>query len=119
MLRGSTIKTINIINRRFSDQTKHFMKKFYAVPSEIKKREGWEGAQFGILTPGYGEYERLQKEYLRDADVIYCCTPSMKPLFSLRLELFSVIVPVLKMPPASPAALPKRSALVTVSVPWL
>lgn len=35
----------------------------------------------GILTPMHTEYSRLLKEYVRAADVIYCCTPSTQPLF--------------------------------------
>ncbi|KAI1260677.1 UbiD family decarboxylase [Xylariaceae sp. FL1019] len=81
MLRGNTIRAINIINRRFSDNAKGIMKRFYAVPQEQKQREGWEQAQFNVLTPGYGEYDRLQKEHVRAADVIYCCTPSTEDLF--------------------------------------
>ncbi|KAK6073918.1 UbiD family decarboxylase [Seiridium cupressi] len=81
MFRGPTIRTVNVINRRFSENAKHILKKFYAVPSELKKREGWEGTQFSVLTPGYGEFERLLKEHVRAADVIYCTTPSVEPLF--------------------------------------
>lgn len=81
LLRGPTIRTVNIINRRFSENAKNILKKFYAVPAELKKREGWENAQFSILTPGYGEFSRLLKEHVRAADVIYCTTPSADPLF--------------------------------------
>lgn len=81
MLRGPTIRTINIINRRFSENAKNILKKFYAVPAETKKQEGWESAQFSVLTPGYGEFDRLLKEHIRAADVIYCTTPSVEPLF--------------------------------------
>ncbi|KAI0602027.1 UbiD family decarboxylase [Biscogniauxia sp. FL1348] len=81
MLRGHTIRSVNIINRRFSDNAKLILKKFYAVPTEAKQREGWEAARFSVLTPGYGEYSRLQKDHIRDADVIYCCTPSTEDLF--------------------------------------
>ncbi|KAI1500871.1 UbiD family decarboxylase [Biscogniauxia marginata] len=81
LLRGQTIRTVNIINRRFSDNAKLILKKFYAVPAEVKQREGWEATRFSVLTPGYGEYGRLQKEHIRDADVIYCCTPSTEDLF--------------------------------------
>lgn len=35
----------------------------------------------GILTPEYKEYERLLKEQVRAADILYCCTPSTEPLF--------------------------------------
>jgi ornithine cyclodeaminase/alanine dehydrogenase-like protein (mu-crystallin family) len=81
MLRGQTIRTVNIINRRFSDNARVILRRFYSVPREVKVREGWEEAQFSVLTPGYGEYVRLQKEHVRDADVIYCCTPSTDELF--------------------------------------
>ncbi|KAH8666770.1 hypothetical protein BX600DRAFT_511671 [Xylariales sp. PMI_506] len=80
-LRGNSIRTVNIINRRFSENAKHIMKKLYAVPTEVKQREGWEATQFSILTPGYGEFSRLQKDHIRAADVIYCCTPSTECLF--------------------------------------
>ncbi|ETS77870.1 hypothetical protein PFICI_09932 [Pestalotiopsis fici W106-1] len=81
MLRGPTIRTINVINRRFSENARHILQKFYAVPPEVKQREGWENAQFSVLTPGYGEFNRLLKDHVRSADVIYCTTPSMDPLF--------------------------------------
>ncbi|KAI1422555.1 UbiD family decarboxylase [Xylaria sp. FL1777] len=79
--RGATIRTVNIINRSFSENARTILKRFYAVPLEVKEREGWPQAQFSVLTPGYGEYGRLQKEHIRDADVIYCCTPSTEELF--------------------------------------
>jgi ornithine cyclodeaminase/alanine dehydrogenase-like protein (mu-crystallin family) len=81
MLRGRSIKTVNIINREFSNNVKEIMRQFYQVPRKIKEREGWEQAEFSILTPGYGEYERLQREHILAADVIYCCTPSTEELF--------------------------------------
>lgn len=81
MLRGATVRQVNVINRRFSDSCKHILKRLYAVPAAVKEREGWQDAQFGILTPGYGEFDRLLKEQVRAADVIFCCTPSREPLF--------------------------------------
>ncbi|KAL0934294.1 uncharacterized protein CTRU02_211093 [Colletotrichum truncatum] len=81
LIRGSTIKQVNIINRRFSDQARVFLKQFYHVPAHIKEREGWADTSFSILTPGYGEFRRLQREQIRDADVVYCCTPSTEDLF--------------------------------------
>ncbi|OLN85073.1 hypothetical protein CCHL11_06295 [Colletotrichum chlorophyti] len=81
LTRGSTIKHVNIINRRFSEQARVFLKQFYHVPAHIKEREGWAETTFGILTPGYGEFQRLQREQIRDADVVYCCTPSREDLF--------------------------------------
>ncbi|KAK5987858.1 hypothetical protein PT974_11993 [Cladobotryum mycophilum] len=81
MMRGSTIKHVYLINRRFSDSAGDILKKFAVVPNEIKEREGWANAKFAILTPTFHDYERLQKEYIRSADVIYCCTPSREDLF--------------------------------------
>ncbi|KAI2628604.1 NAD(P)-binding protein [Hypoxylon sp. NC1633] len=81
MLRGNTIRQVYIINRRFSDSARDMLKKIYGVPKDTKQREGWEQAQFSLLTPGYNEYDRLQKEHLREADVIFCCTPSTEDLF--------------------------------------
>ncbi|KAF9876040.1 UbiD family decarboxylase [Colletotrichum karsti] len=81
LIRGSTIKHVNIINRRFSDQARVFLKQFYHVPAHIKEREGWAETTFSILTPGYGEFARLQREQIRDADVVYTCTPSTEELF--------------------------------------
>lgn len=81
MLRGPTIRQVNVINRRFSDSCRFILKRLYAVPNAVKEREGWQDAQFGILTPGYGEFDRLLKDQVRAADVIFCCTPSKEPLF--------------------------------------
>ncbi|XDG06024.1 hypothetical protein ABKA04_005639 [Annulohypoxylon sp. FPYF3050] len=81
MLRGDTIRQVYIINRRFSESARDTFKKIYGIPTEIKQREGWDQAQFSLLTPGYGEFDRLQRDHLRAADVIYCCTPSTEDLF--------------------------------------
>ena len=81
MLRGSTIKHVNIINHRFSESAKMIFKKFTIVPQAVKEREGWAHTKFGMLTPTFHDFERLQKEQLRNADVIYCCTPSRQELF--------------------------------------
>ncbi|KAM0486989.1 hypothetical protein ACHAPX_000256 [Trichoderma viride] len=81
MMRGSTVKHVNIINHRFSDSAGRILKKFAVIPPEVKAREGWEAAKFTILTPTFHEFNRLQKEYIRNADIIYCCTPSREDLF--------------------------------------
>ncbi|KUI69464.1 hypothetical protein VM1G_05209 [Cytospora mali] len=81
MLRGGTVRHVNIINRRFSESCKNLLQRLYGVPADIKEREGWKDAQFGILTPGYGEFNRLVRDQIREADVIFCCTPSTEPLF--------------------------------------
>lgn len=81
MLRGSTIRNVNVINHRFSETCRQLLKRFHEIPAEQKSREGWADANFGVLTPGYGEFSRLLKEQVRAADVIFCCTPSTEPLF--------------------------------------
>lgn len=85
LLRGSTIRHVNIINRRFSDGCRAILKRLYDIPGVTKQTEGWNDAQFGVLTPGYGEYPRLLQEQLRAADVIFCCTPSTEPLFDAHI----------------------------------
>ncbi|GAB0137939.1 hypothetical protein EsDP_00006190 [Epichloe bromicola] len=81
LIRGSTIKHVHIINRRFSDSAGKILKQFTVVPAAIKEREGWAHTKFSILTPTFHDFERLQKEQIRSADVIYCCTPSRQELF--------------------------------------
>lgn len=81
MMRGSSIKHIYIINHRFSDSAGGILKKFTIIPAEVKRREGWDQTKFAILTPSFHEFDRLQKDHIRAADVIYCCTPSRQELF--------------------------------------
>ncbi|KAK4089140.1 hypothetical protein Purlil1_6573 [Purpureocillium lilacinum] len=81
MMRGSTIKHVNVINRRFSESAAAILKRFTVIPQAVKEREGWSHTKFGILTPTFHEYERLLWEQVRSSDVIYCCTPSREDLF--------------------------------------
>ena len=46
--------------------------------SEAKWRKD---IKFSTMSPEFGEYGRLLKEEVRKADVIFCCTPSVEPLF--------------------------------------
>lgn len=78
MLRGPTIRHVNIINHRFSSSAASILKRFTLIPQEVKDREGWGTAKFSVLTKGFVEYSRLVKEYMRDADVIYCCTKGLE-----------------------------------------
>lgn len=80
MLRGATVRHVNVINRGF-DGARDLLRRLHQIPLDVKRREGWTEASFGLLTPGYGEYPRLLKEQVRAADVIFCCTPSREPLF--------------------------------------
>jgi ornithine cyclodeaminase/alanine dehydrogenase-like protein (mu-crystallin family) len=78
LLRGSDIKHINIINRSF-DRSLSLMSEFQ-LPS--KQNEQWQSsAKFSALTPNSQDYTRLLKEEVRKADAIFCCTPSLHPLF--------------------------------------
>ncbi|RSL51478.1 hypothetical protein CEP53_008422 [Fusarium sp. AF-6] len=81
MMRGNTIKHVHIINRRWSENATSLLRKFASIPPEIKQREGWTDVKFGLLVPAFHEYQRLLKEQMRDADVIYCCTSSQEDLF--------------------------------------
>ncbi|CAK7197558.1 hypothetical protein SEUCBS139899_000206 [Sporothrix eucalyptigena] len=81
LLRGTTIRHVNIISRRF-DSSRAFVARFYKMPTAVKEREGWAtDTKFSILTTGYNEYARLLSDNLRSSDVIFCCTPSTEPLF--------------------------------------
>lgn len=82
LLRGSTVRQVNFVNRAFSESAKGILKKLYTVPAAVKAREGWSECVFGVLTPGYGEYSRLLERDVVAADVIFCCTPSTEPLFN-------------------------------------
>lgn len=81
LLHGPTIKHIQFINRSFSERAKDCLKAFISYDLEEKEVEGWEACKFAMITPGYGEYERLLKEQIRQADVVFTTTPSTKPLF--------------------------------------
>lgn len=81
MMHGSTIRHVNVVNHRFSSSAASLLKRFSVTPAETKEREGWADTKFAILTPTFHDYERLHHEYLLDADVIYCCTPSREDLF--------------------------------------
>lgn len=85
LLRGDSIRTVNIINRRFSEHARLIFKRLASTPSSVKEREGWADAKIGLLTPGYGEYARLLEEHLVESDAIFCCTPSTEPLFDPRI----------------------------------
>jgi ornithine cyclodeaminase/alanine dehydrogenase-like protein (mu-crystallin family) len=81
MMRGSAVKHVNIINRRFSDRCMALLRRFHRMPAATRDREGWKATTFSVLTPGYGDYVRLLREQVLQADVIFCCTPSTEPLF--------------------------------------
>jgi ornithine cyclodeaminase/alanine dehydrogenase-like protein (mu-crystallin family) len=81
LLRGHTIKTVNVINRTFSTRAKALLKTFLHIDHDIKSHEGWTNTKFGVMSPEYGEYDRLVKEQLRAADAVITTVPSATPLF--------------------------------------
>ncbi|KAG9252483.1 uncharacterized protein F5Z01DRAFT_690735 [Emericellopsis atlantica] len=78
---GHAIKKVHVVNHRFSDTAANFLRNFSTIPRTIKHEEGWEHAEFGMLTPAFHDYHRLLTEQVLEADVIYLCTPSQEPLF--------------------------------------
>ncbi|KAK5053224.1 hypothetical protein LTR84_002198 [Exophiala bonariae] len=78
LLRGDEIRHVNIINRSFERSVK-LMKSFQVTDESFK---GWrKDVKFSAVSPAFVEYGRLLKEEVRKADVIFCCTPSVDPLF--------------------------------------
>ena len=80
LLRGSEIHHIDIVNRSFT-RAKNLMQEFYTSPSWEALRNSNPKLAFSIVSAEYGEYQRLLKEHVRKADVIFLCTPSTAPLF--------------------------------------
>jgi ornithine cyclodeaminase/alanine dehydrogenase-like protein (mu-crystallin family) len=78
ILRGNDIKHINIINRSF-DRSIKLMKQFQV--DETADARWHSHAKFSALSPEFQDYGRLLKDEVRKADVIFCCTPSLDPLF--------------------------------------
>ncbi|QSZ34689.1 hypothetical protein DSL72_007544 [Monilinia vaccinii-corymbosi] len=72
------VKTITVFG---ADRVRNMMRAFFEVPSATKEREGWSDANFSVLSPAYGEFARLEKDYIRASDIIFCTTPSTSPLF--------------------------------------
>lgn len=78
ILKGDEIHHVNIINRSFERSIK-LMKRFQ-LTEDVKPM--WrKDIKFSAMSPEFGEYGRLLKEEIRKADVIFCCTPSVEPLF--------------------------------------
>ncbi len=78
LFKGDQIKHVNIINRSF-ERAIHMMKSFQIHDADTPQ---WrKDIKFSVLTPDSSEYGRLLKEEVRKADVIFCCTPSLEPLF--------------------------------------
>lgn len=81
LIHGSTIKKIHFVNREFSERARNTLKKFIRFDEDIKENEGWASCQFDLISQGYKEIDRILKDQIRAADIIFCTTPSTAPLF--------------------------------------
>lgn len=79
-LRGADIHHVRLINRTF-DGAAPLLRAIYQDPSWDQLRNANNKLGFSLLSADYGEYSRLLKDYVRDADALFCCTPSTTPLF--------------------------------------
>ncbi|KIW14774.1 hypothetical protein PV08_07559 [Exophiala spinifera] len=78
LFKGDEVRHVNIINRSFERSIK-LMK---TLQMEQNSHGFWrKDIKYSCMSPEFGEYGRLLKEEVRKADVIFCCTPSLDPLF--------------------------------------
>ena len=80
LLRGADIHHVRIINRSFAG-AEPLLKTIMTDPSWAALRHANPKLDFSVLSAEFGEYPRLLKEHVRDADAIFCCTPATAPLF--------------------------------------
>ena len=79
LLRGHEIHHVRIVNRSYSPT---LLQTFYTDPRWTELRAAANPKlDFSMLSTEYGDYERLLKQYVRDADAIFGCTPSTEALF--------------------------------------
>lgn len=74
LLRGAEIERVTVVNRS--------AKGAESLLKTLQEDGGkWEGVQFEALDPLlFGYWQRLE-ERVGEADVVFCCTPSVRPLF--------------------------------------
>ncbi|CRG90312.1 hypothetical protein PISL3812_07355 [Talaromyces islandicus] len=76
LLRGPDIKRVYIINRSF-DRAAELLQDIYSASNA-----SWRAhVKFSAFSSDFVEYDRLLREAVRKADAIFCCTPSIDPLF--------------------------------------
>ena len=80
LLRGADIHHVRIINRSFAG-AEPLLKTIMTDPSWAALRGANPKLDFSVLSAEFGEYPRLLKEHVRDADAIFFCTPATTPLF--------------------------------------
>lgn len=75
-LRGSEIKRVFILNRSF-DRAARLLRDIYSP-----ENSNWRGdVKFSAVSSEFGEYTRHVSHAVSKADAIFCCTPSIEPLF--------------------------------------
>lgn len=76
LLRGPDIKRVYIINRSF-ERAAELLQDIYSAANA-----SWRAhVKFSAFSSDFVEYDRLLREAVRKADAIFCCTPSLTPLF--------------------------------------
>ena len=80
ILRPGEVHHVDIVNRSFM-RAKRIMHDYHVSPEWEDIRLANPNLRFSIVSPASSEYQRLLKEHVRKADVIFCCTPSITPLF--------------------------------------
>jgi ornithine cyclodeaminase/alanine dehydrogenase-like protein (mu-crystallin family) len=76
LLRGPDIKRVYIINRSF-ERAAELLQDIYSASNA-----SWRAhVKFSAFSSDFVEYDRLLREAVRKADAIFCCTPSLTPLF--------------------------------------
>ncbi|OJJ39569.1 hypothetical protein ASPWEDRAFT_150842 [Aspergillus wentii DTO 134E9] len=79
-LRGPDIHKVYIINRSF-ERAAELLKDIYAA-----ENSSWRGdVKFSAVSSDFVEYPRLLNHAIHKADAIFCCTPSIEPLFPAEL----------------------------------
>lgn len=79
-LRGSEIKRVHIFNRSF-DRAAKLLQDIYSP-----ENSSWRGdVKFSAVSSEFGDYSRIVGEAVRKSDAIFCCTPSVEPLFPAEL----------------------------------
>lgn len=90
LLRGSEIRNLHIVNRnsaRAQDMLTSLASATRTPNAEVRAAFNWGGSRLlgavkaGILSPHNDAYARVLKVAVREADVLFCCTPSTTPLF--------------------------------------
>ncbi|KAF9885764.1 hypothetical protein FE257_012346 [Aspergillus nanangensis] len=80
VLRSAEIKRVFIINRSF-ERAAQLLRDIYAP-----ENSSWRGdVKFSAVSNDFGEYTRVIHDAIHKADAIFCCTPSIEPLFPARL----------------------------------